>query len=355
MRDAKTKRRSPGKNVMIPADNAAQSIPLRAQPAKSSDKSERIREEAEKYTQHLSKWRYLFEDIEDLPKNLDPAFLMFDISGDHSELAPYTDGTFFVEQARKNPDKAFDIWFVSKFNGRRIYFYNWDKTRLQRAIVRLPEDTKQDEDKWNDAHLGVLHTKYKPRKGDWITIYPEHLVVEHMERELPEWQKWGGKSREVWEFRQNEEPWMQEMYQYQDDWKEGKWKCPAHLTDTDNFPRNICERDPMELWPYIEGHFFIDEAKRFGERSYAVYFVYTSKGKYRQLFVYLWTGKQLFRTVAVYDEEKSIDEWRHALDDIDISAIAESIMTSGSKTVGSNIPLPDNFKFAELNIIYDVD
>ena len=78
----------------------------------------------------------MFNKIEDIPFNLDPFDL--DISYKHatipSELEKYIDGTFFIELVKEGPEK-FNIEFISFFDARTYFVYDWDGEKLTRIKV----------------------------------------------------------------------------------------------------------------------------------------------------------------------------------------------------------------------------
>ena len=82
----------------------------------------------------------MFKKIEDIPFNLDPAYL--EISYEHgtipSELEKYIDGTFFIELVKKDSEK-FNIEFISFFDARTYFVYDWDGEKLTRMEVENAE------------------------------------------------------------------------------------------------------------------------------------------------------------------------------------------------------------------------
>ena len=69
----------------------------------------------------------MFDKLEDIPFNLDPYEL--GISYNHGEIPqeikPYVDGSFFINLAKNNNEK-FNIEFITFFDARTFFIYDWD-------------------------------------------------------------------------------------------------------------------------------------------------------------------------------------------------------------------------------------
>ena len=95
----------------------------------------------------------MFEKIEDIPFNLDPAYL--EISYEHgtipSELEKYIDGTFFIELVKKGSEK-FNIEFISFFDARTYFVYDWDGDKLTRMEVENAELFEEESENTCDKY-----------------------------------------------------------------------------------------------------------------------------------------------------------------------------------------------------------
>jgi|TARA_Y100000385_G_C12663951_1_gene455006 hypothetical protein len=91
----------------------------------------------------------MFDKLEDIPFNLDPNNL--DISYDHGEppleLKPYFDGSFFIDLAKNNHEK-FNIEFLTFFDARTFFIYDWDGETLTKIEVEVA-------DMWEDEADGI--------------------------------------------------------------------------------------------------------------------------------------------------------------------------------------------------------
>lgn len=91
----------------------------------------------------------MFKKLEDIPFNLDPFAL--DISYDHGEIPveieSYIDGSFFIELAKNNHDK-FNIEFLTFFDARTFFIFDWDGENLTKIEVEVA-------DMWEDEADGI--------------------------------------------------------------------------------------------------------------------------------------------------------------------------------------------------------
>jgi hypothetical protein len=105
----------------------------------------------------------MFDKLEDIPFNLDPFAL--DISYDHGgvpeEIKPYIDGSFFIELAENNHEK-FNIEFLTFFDARTFFIYDWDGdtlTKIEVEVASMWEDEADgicskfdsDDEIWDEA------------------------------------------------------------------------------------------------------------------------------------------------------------------------------------------------------------
>jgi hypothetical protein len=294
----------------------------------------RISEELYKYKQRMKKWKYLFTDIDDFPKNLDPLYLGDYLTPNfHSEenwcppeLKPYVDGEFFIKQVEMDPDRkdnTFDLWFVTDVGIRSIYFYKWDGKRLKRAVMNFPTDRSLDADAWDNAHLGILDKIRMPGKRDWITLLPEFLDDEYTEDELRSEDQYDGVTRNEWLQKQ----WEWERNKYLQDWTAGNLKYPVHRGALENFDADnllqikkdseygamFTTRDPKDYWPYLDGKFFVAQARTYPWKKFNFWFGYSTDYE-RKLYFYKWDGQKLAAAVKEYSESESQAAWCKVLD-----------------------------------------
>ena len=102
----------------------------------------------------------MFDKLEDIPFNLDPFVL--DISYDHGEIPveikSYIDGSFFVELAKNNHEN-FNIEFLTFFDARTFFIYDWDGETLTKIEVEVAS-------MWEDEADGIC-SKFDSEAEIW--------------------------------------------------------------------------------------------------------------------------------------------------------------------------------------------
>ena len=102
----------------------------------------------------------MFDKLEDIPFNLDPYEL--GISYNHGEIPqeikPYVDGSFFINLAKNNNEK-FNVEFITFFDARTFFIYDWDGKTLTKIEVEVA-------DMWEDESDGIC-SKYDSDDEIW--------------------------------------------------------------------------------------------------------------------------------------------------------------------------------------------